>query len=100
MTAHVMSEDEVKKIAGLVKLELSYGEIEKFRTTIPQTLDVIDILKELNTSKTTPTSSVAGLTNVYASDSISVTLPQNLALANAHDKANGLFATEAVFDRS
>jgi len=95
-----MSEDEVKKIAGLVKLELSYDEIEKFRTTIPQTLDVIDILKELDTSKTAPTSSVAELTNVYADNTISTTLPQNLVLANAHEETNGLFATKAVFDRS
>ena len=99
MTTHVMSEDEVKKIAGLVKLELSHDEIEKFRTTIPQTLDVIDILKELDTSKTAPTSSVAGLTNVYADSTVSTTVSQNLALANAREETNGLFATKAVFDR-
>lgn len=99
MASSKMPADEVRAIAKLVKLELTDAEIEKFRETIPQTLDVIDILKELDTSKTTPTSSVTGLLNVYANDSIKATLTQDLALSNAHESEKGLFVTKAVFDR-
>ena len=100
MTAHVMSEDEVKKIAGLVKLELSHDEIEKFRTTIPQTLETIEILKELDTSDISPTSSVTGLTDVYQQESVGNGLSQKEALANTREVVNGLFATSAVLSKS
>ncbi len=95
-----LSVDEVCAIAKLVKLQLTDEEIEKFRETIPQTLDVIDILKELDTVTVVPTSSVTGLCNVYADDSTGATLPQDLALSNAHQAEKGLFVTKAVFDRT
>ncbi len=95
-----MSADEVRAIAQLVKLELTDLEIEKFRQTIPQTLDIIDILKELDTEEIVPTSSVTGLHNVYAGDDQKATLSQELALSNASEQVKGLFATKAVFDRS
>jgi len=100
MTAHVMSEDEVKKISGLVKLELSQDEIEKFRKTIPQTLETIEILKELDTSDIPPTSSVTGLTDVYQRETAGNGLFQKEALANAHEMVNGLFVTSAVLSKS
>jgi len=100
MTAHVMSEDEVKKIAGLVKLELSHDEIEKFRKTIPQTLETIEILKELDTSDILPTSSVTGLADVYQREPAGNGLSQKEALANAREVVNGLFATTAVLSKS
>ena len=100
MTAHVMSEDEVKKIAGLVKLELSHDEIEKFRKTIPQTLETIEILKELDTSNVPPTSSVTGLADVYQQESTVNGLSQKEALANAREVVNGLFAAKAVLSKS
>ena len=100
MAVAKMSADEVRAIAKLVKLELTDAEIEKFRETIPQTLDVIDILKELDTTKVAPTSSVTGLRNVYAVDDTKATLSQDLALSNAQEQNKGLFVTKAVFDRS
>lgn len=99
MSVAKMSADEVKAIAKLVKLELTDSETEKFRETIPQTLDVIDILKELDTENVLPTSSVMGLQNVFKADAVSTTLSQVLALSNAHEVNKGLFVTKAVFDR-
>lgn len=95
-----MSAEQVRSIAKLVKLELSNEEVEKFRTTIPQTLDAVDILKELDTSLVLPTSQVTGLHNVFSGDNSESTLSQKLALSNAREEVKGLFATEAVFDRS
>jgi aspartyl/glutamyl-tRNA(Asn/Gln) amidotransferase C subunit len=95
-----MTIEEVKAIAKLVKLDLSDIEVEKFRETIPQTLDIIDVLKELDTEKVLPTSSGTGLTDVYADNKTQVTLSQELALSNAHEQEKGLFVTKAVFDRS
>jgi len=95
-----MSREQVLAVAKLVKLTLSDAEIEKFEVTIPLTLDTIDILKELDTSKIVPTSQVTGLTNVFRTDSKETTLSQDLALSNAKEVSRGLFVTEAVFDRS
>lgn len=95
-----MLREQVLAVSKLVKLELSEVEIEKFETTIPQTLDVIDVLKELNTEDITPTSQVTGLSNVFMDDSVKTTIPQDLALANAKETSKGLFVTKAVFDRS
>lgn len=94
-----MSADEVRTIAKLVKLNLSDAEVEKFRVTIPQTLDVIDVLKELDTKDVLSTSQVTGLQNVFRDDGVKTTLTQDLALSNAGEKERGLFMTEAVFDR-
>jgi len=99
--SHVkMLADEVKSIAKLIKVGLNNEEVEKFKETIPQTLDVIDVLKELDTKDVLPTSQVTGLQNVFKDDSACATLSQELALSNAKDKERGLFVTKGVFDRS
>ena len=94
-----MSREQVLAVSKLIKLDLSDAEIEKFEVTIPQTLDTIDILKELDTSKVVPTSQVTGLHNVFRDDSVKTTLTQDLALSNAKETSRGLFVTKAVFDR-
>lgn len=94
-----MSREQILAVAKLVKLDLNNEEIEKFEITIPQTLDVIDILKELDTKDVAPTSQVTGLKNVFRSDLANTTLPQDLALSNAKEKERGLFVTKAVFNR-
>lgn len=95
-----LTREQVLSIAKLVKLELTDAEVEKFETTIPQTLDVIDILKELDTNDVLSTSQVTGLHNVFQDDNSSTTISQEAALANAKEKDRGLFVTKAVFDRS
>ena len=99
MATAKMAREQVLAVAKLVKLSLSDAELEKFAVTIPQTLDTIDVLKELDTSKIVPTSQVTGLQNVFRDDSVTTTLTQDLALANANETNRGLFVTKAVFDR-
>lgn len=96
-----MSEEKVKAIAKLVNLDLSVAEVESYRESIPQTLAVIDVLKELETSQVLPTSQVTALHSVYLpADQPATTLSQELALSNASETARGLFVTQAVFDRT
>ena len=99
MATAKMAREQVLAVAKLVKLSLCDAELEKFAVIIPQTLDTIDVLKELDTSKIVPTSQVTGLQNVFRDDSIKTTLKQELALANANETSRGLFVTKAVFDR-
>jgi aspartyl-tRNA(Asn)/glutamyl-tRNA(Gln) amidotransferase subunit C len=91
--------EEVKKLAALVRLDLTQDELAKFATIIPQTLETINILEELDTSQTPITSQVSGLTNVYQSneESVNETLDQPEVLQNAPDYKNGLIETGGVF---
>lgn len=101
MSVNLMSEDEVKKIASLVKLELSADEINKLCVFMPQTLETIEILKELNTQDVPPTNSVTGLINVFQDEDLRShpALTQEEALSNAAIVINGLFATAAVISK-
>ncbi len=96
MIVSVMSEEDVKKIASLVRLELSQEEITRFSKIIPQTLGTVEVLKKLNTDGVQPTSSVTGLTNVYQQELNTNTLSKEEALANAREVVNGLFAAPSV----
>jgi|GEM_PF-1639801 aspartyl-tRNA(Asn)/glutamyl-tRNA(Gln) amidotransferase subunit C len=99
MARVTMPRDQVLGVAHLVKLTLTEAELANFEVTIPQTLDAIDVLHELDTTGVVPTSSVTGLHNVFRADSVTSTLSQDLALANASETSRGLFVTKAVFDR-
>jgi aspartyl-tRNA(Asn)/glutamyl-tRNA(Gln) amidotransferase subunit C len=92
--------EEVKKISDLVKLNLSDQEVGTFSEMFSETLDVIQVLDELDTANVPETYQVNGLTNVFQKDDENkATLSKDDALKNAPDTARGLIATHAVFDR-
>jgi aspartyl-tRNA(Asn)/glutamyl-tRNA(Gln) amidotransferase subunit C len=94
-----INQDDVKKIAKLVKLDVE-GQENLLAEMFSATLDYIEILNELETDKVPETYQVTGLQNVYQKDSTqSNTLSQADALKNASAKDNNLFETKGVFDR-
>lgn len=100
MAKTLITKEQVVKIAALCKLQLSEAEVEKFSRLFSETLQVIDVLNELDTSKVPETYQVNGLTNVFQKDDENVaTLTKEEVLKNAKRVEKGLFATEAVFDR-
>jgi aspartyl/glutamyl-tRNA(Asn/Gln) amidotransferase C subunit len=58
----------MKYLAQLSKLTLTESEESKFAGQAEETIDYIKNLNELDTTKTMPTSSVTGTTNVYRED--------------------------------
>ncbi len=95
-----VSKEEVEKLAKLSNLTLTPEEVEKFSKLFTETLKYMDILNELDTSKTRETYQVTGLTNVFQKDGEeSETLSQEDALSNAKEVKGGLFVTKGVFDR-
>jgi len=99
MAEKIISKEEVKKLAVLANLDVS-GQEEKLAGILSDTLKHIENLNELDTSNTQETYQVTGLTNVFQKENEkSQTLTETEALANAKDKAGGLFETKAVFDR-
>jgi aspartyl-tRNA(Asn)/glutamyl-tRNA(Gln) amidotransferase subunit C len=98
MSEKTISKEEIKKLAELAKLDIA-GESSKLSEILSDTLNYIDTLNELDTSGTEETFQVTDLTNVFHKDISGNALPKEKALSNAKEEVDGLFSTEAVFDR-
>ena len=64
----MISEQNVKHIAKLARLELSDGEIKKFTQQLGAILEYAEILKEVDTSGVEPIAQITGLTNIQDED--------------------------------
>lgn len=98
MEDHVISKEQIKKIAEMSKLDVA-GDEEKFSKLLSDTLEYIKILNELDTSDVIETFQVTGLTNVYQDGKQKVTLSKDDVLKNASEVKDGLISTKGVFDR-
>uniref|UniRef100_A0A7C1JHG6 Aspartyl/glutamyl-tRNA(Asn/Gln) amidotransferase subunit C n=1 Tax=Caldilinea aerophila TaxID=133453 RepID=A0A7C1JHG6_9CHLR len=90
--------DEVRHVAELARLHLTEEEIERYAQQLSAILDYAERLQEVDTSGVPPTPYVLPLQNVMAEDIPQPSLPNEVALANAPDKANGFFRVRAVFE--
>jgi aspartyl/glutamyl-tRNA(Asn/Gln) amidotransferase C subunit len=99
MTEQIITQETVKKIAKLCKLDVT-GIEEKLAVMFNDTLKSIEVLKELDLESLPETYQVTGLTNVFQKDGEpSGTLSKEKALMNAKETVNGLIVTQGVFDR-
>lgn len=65
-----LSKKDVKYVARLAKLELTSGEIDKFKGQLSKVIDYVSELEEVDTSNVEPTSQTTGLSNVVREDRI------------------------------
>lgn len=93
----ILTKEEVLNIAKLANLDLSNEESAKFRKQLSQTLDYVDILNELDTSKIEATSQTTGSFNVSREDIVKPSFNQEQALSNSKDNHNGYFKVKAIF---
>lgn len=99
MEAKKITTEDVKKIAELAKLDVS-GEEEKLAVMFTDTLEKMEILDELDTSKVEGTFQVTGLVNVYQKDLENrATLSQKDALAAAKEVLQDKIGTKAALER-
>lgn len=66
----MISQEEVKHIAKLARLNLSDDEVKKFSGQLQGILEYIDVLNEVDTEGIEETSQVTGLTNVTEEDKV------------------------------
>lgn len=64
----MLTEEQVKHVAKLARLELTDGEARKFAGQLSDVLSYMEILDEVDTEKVKPTSQVTGLVNVLRND--------------------------------
>ncbi len=64
----MISKDEIKHLARLLRLELEDREVEKYREDLSAILDYMEELKELDVKNVNPTSHSIDLQNVVRAD--------------------------------
>jgi len=82
-----LSTDQVKEVAKLANLPLTFEEEGLYSEQLSKILDYIDQLNKVDTQNVEPTFNVTGLSNVMRKDESGESLPEN-----------GPYKTKGVFE--
>jgi aspartyl-tRNA(Asn)/glutamyl-tRNA(Gln) amidotransferase subunit C len=93
-----LSREDVEKIAGLARLELSEDEKTLYQQQLSAILAYAERLNELDTKDVPPTASAVPLKNVLREDEVRPSLDLEDTLFNAPDAEQDQFRIQAVFD--
>lgn len=93
-----LDEQAVRHIADLARLPLTDEEVQKFKGQLSSTLEYIDQLNQVDTSKVAFPPQITGLENVLRDDEVTPSLSQEEALSNAPKKHKGYFVVKAIFE--
>lgn len=78
-----MEVSDVRKVADLARLSLSEDELLTAGRQLTAVLEYARLLEEVDTQDTTPMTHPVPTENVFREDTLSASLPRELALANA-----------------
>jgi len=92
----MISEEQVRHVAGLARLGLTEEEIGEMGGQLDAILDSIEKIRELDLADTPPTANPLNLSNVLRPDEPRPELPREAALAPAPDAEDGLFAVPRI----
>ena len=93
-----LTKDQVKHVAKLASLPLTFEEEEKYSEQLSQILEYVDQLNEVDTSNVEPTFNVSGQNTVECEDTTNASFSEEEALLNTSQKKNGMFVTKGVFE--
>ena len=91
-----ISNEDVRQVARLVRLEVPEREVERVREQLGAIIEAVGKVGELELDGVEPTSHPLDAVNVWADDEPRPSLPRDEALANAPDPADGAFRVPAV----
>ena len=100
MSEPALSQDEVRAIAELARLELSDDDVARYQRQLSDILAYFQKLEELDTSQIDPTSSALPLTSVMRADEAGAALSVDEVVANAPDSDGEQFRVRAVLGNS
>jgi aspartyl-tRNA(Asn)/glutamyl-tRNA(Gln) amidotransferase subunit C len=92
----VISEEQVRHVANLARLGLTYEEVERMSEQLGAILDSIEQIQELDLTGVPPTANPLNLTNVFRPDEPHRELPKDAALSTAPEPVDGLFAVPRI----
>ena len=88
----------VQHIAKLASLPLTEAELEKLKKELEATLEHVERLNEIDTSKVEGTNEVTEARNVSREDIVKPSLSQKEALQNAKKVHNGFFVVPVIIE--
>ena len=91
---------KIEHLAMLARLELSEEQKSSLVDTLPDIIDYMDVLNEVDTTNVEPTYQSTGLTNVTREDEIDseYNLGQSLLNHTQHDIQNDQIKVKSVFN--
>lgn len=94
-----LSSEEVEKLAKLSNLVLTDSQKKKIASQFGETLEFVENLNDLDTSKVSSLTNVTGQENKFFEDGVENTrlLTQDEAVGNAKSMRDGLFVVPKVF---
>jgi aspartyl-tRNA(Asn)/glutamyl-tRNA(Gln) amidotransferase subunit C len=92
-----LTQEEVRKVARLARLELAEEEIEVFQAQLSAILDYVAQLQRLDTSQIEELAHPLPLSNVFRPDQERPSLSVDEALQNAPQRLGDYFAVPAIF---
>lgn len=93
-----LSNDSVRTIAELAKLQLTEAEIALYTGQLSNILQYFERLQEVDTSQIEAAASVLPLKNVLRPDVAAAPLSPEKAIANSADSQDNQFRVRAVLD--
>lgn len=92
----MLTEEEVKKVAEMARIELTDVEVAKFQKDLSSVLDYVAELQEVDTSGLEIVSSVTGLENVHRADVAHPVAYQQDIMANAPEKKEAYYKVKSI----
>lgn len=89
---------DVSRIAKLANLLLSLAQKNILNRQLEDTINHINRLKEIDTSKVEETNQVNNLFNIWRDDEVKPSLPQEKALMNAKRTHKGFFVVPVILE--
>ena len=93
-----LSDEQVRKVASLARLQLDDEELASMREHLASILDYIEQLRELPTEGVEPLAHPLPLQNVFRDDIVRPSLPVDEALANAPRRTEDFYGVPAILD--
>ncbi len=93
-----LTEEDVRRVATLARLELSVEETQKFRGQLSSIIDYIGQLNELDTNDVEPTSHALDLKNAFREDVCERKFDKESWKSNAPQTGHGHFRVPRVIE--
>ena len=93
-----LTSDEVRHVALLTRIRLTEQEVELYRSQMDDILEHFQMLQELDTGQTPPTSHSAPLDTVLRDDETKPGLDKEDVLSNAPRREGDYFRVKAVLE--
>ena len=95
----MISKDQVKDIAELIRLKLTEEQVNKYQKELDKILDYVSLLQEIDTKNIIPCSGGTDLKNVFKEDESEIRLRENSQrlIDQSPLKQKDLIKTKGVF---